>query len=257
LPVSDLDLLTGAARAAGDIARRHWRQDPAVITKPDGSPVSAADLEVDAFLRDTLCAARPDYGWLSEETADDGSRHRAAQTFIVDPIDGTRAFLNGETTFSHALAVVRDGLVTAAVVFLPMQDQLYAAAPDGPATLNGTPIRAADRAGTDGATLLTAKANFAPEHWKGGTPPPVTRAFRASMAYRLCLVADGSFDAALTLRPAWDWDIAAGALICERAGARVSDRHGAGVRFNTPGAKSDGLIAAGGAVWRGLAEGLA
>ena len=256
MQASDLDLLTGAARAAAEIARRHWRQNPEVTTKSDGSPVSAADLEIDAALRNFLRAARPDYGWLSEETPDDGSRHRAEKTFIVDPIDGTRAFLSGETTFSHALAVVEDGHVTAAVVFLPMQDKLYAATHDGPATLNGTPIRVGSRPGTDGATLLTAKTNLSPEHWKGGTPPPVTRAFRASMAYRLCLVADGSFDAALTLRPAWDWDVTAGALICERAGARVSDRHGAALRFNTPDAKSDGLIVAGEAVWRRLAEGL-
>ncbi len=257
MPANDLDLLTGAARAAGEIARRYWRQNPEVTTKSDGSPVSAADLEIDVTLRDLLRTARPDYGWLSEETPDDGSRHRAERTFIVDPIDGTRAFLSGETTFSHALAVVEAGLVATAVIYLPMLDLLYAATPDGPATRNGAPIRAVSRPGLHGATVLTAKANLEPSHWRGSTPPPVTRHFRASMAYRLCLVADGSFDAALTLRPAWDWDVTAGALICERAGARVSDRHGQALRFNTPEAKSDGLIAAGKAVWRGLAEGLA
>ncbi len=247
----DLALLTAAARRAGEVVAPYWRNDPAVTIKADGSPVSAADLAVNAALHAMLAAARPDYGWLSEETPDDGARLDRRKVFIVDPIDGTRAFLAGETAFAHSLAVAEGGRVTAAAVYLPMQDQLYAATADGAATLNGGPIRASGRTVLDGATVLAARPMLSPEHWPGGVPP-VTRAFRASLAWRLCLVAEGAFDATLTFRPAWEWDIAAGALIAGRAGARVSDRHGDAIAFNSADARADGMIAAPEPVWAGL-----
>lgn len=240
----DLPLLIAAARLAGDIALRHWRQDPQVWEKPDGQgPVSAADLEVNEALCALLCQARPDYGWLSEESTDSAGRQATATQFILDPIDGTRAFLEGDTAFAHALAVVQDGTVRAGVVFLPAQDRLYTATAHGPALLNGAPIQASACASATHARVLTAKASLAPELWPGGVPE-LERHFRSSLAWRLCLVAEGAFDAMITLRPAWEWDIAAGALIASRAGARVSDRSGAALLFNRPDPRSRGVVAA-------------
>jgi myo-inositol-1(or 4)-monophosphatase len=242
LPAPDLDLLIDAARHAGSVVAPYWRNDPAVTVKPDGSPVSVADLAADTALRERLMAARPGYGWLSEETPDDAARQSRDRVFIVDPIDGTRAFLAGETAFAHSLAVAEAGRVTAAVVFLPMMDLLYAATADGGATLNGRAIHVSERTTPEGATILAARPMLDPERWPGGVPP-MTRAFRASLAWRLCLVAEGTFDATLTLRPAWEWDIAAGALIVARAGGQVSDARGDPIRFNAPTARAEGLIA--------------
>ena len=258
MPGNDLALLIDAARAAGRIAHGFWRQSPEIWDKPGGAgPVTTADLAVDRMLKDELRAARPDYGWLSEETPDDPARLAHDRCFIVDPIDGTRAFIEGDTSFAHALAVAEGGRVTAAVVYLPERDALYAATEDGPATLNGRPIAAARPDHAGGATVLTSAATLAPEHWAGLMPPPVRRVFRASFAWRLCLVAEGRFDAALTLRPSWEWDIAAGDLIARRAGATVTDRSGAGLRFNRPDPRADGVIAAGDALWKVLQGGLA
>ncbi|MFT5346868.1 MAG: myo-inositol-1(or 4)-monophosphatase, partial [Dinoroseobacter sp.] len=206
----DLSLLIEAARAGGEIAMRFWRKDPQVWDKDDGAgPVTEADFAVDNMLRETLCAARPDYGWLSEETEDSAARLSNSSVFVIDPIDGTRAFVAGETPFALSLAVVTDGVPTAAAVFLPAKDKLYAAALGGGATLNGAPISVA----LPGAEtrLLATKPNFDPKHWPGGLPV-ATRHFRPSLAYRLALVAEGAFDGMLTLRDAWEWDIAAGAL---------------------------------------------
>ena len=94
-PRQDLELIRSAAREAGDLARRLAKAGVKVDIKPDGTPVSEADLAVDQFLFDHLMRARPDYGWLSEETADDPARLRCERVFIVDPIDGTRAFIKG------------------------------------------------------------------------------------------------------------------------------------------------------------------
>lgn len=251
MPENDLALLTYAARMAGEIALRYWKQAPKVWDKGADGPVTEADLAVNAALLSTLRGARPGYGWLSEETPDTAERLQCEQLFIIDPIDGTRAFIAGEDSFSHSLAVVRGGEVTAACVYLPAQDRLYAAHLNGPALCNGAVIGCSARAAPDGAALLTPKASLAPEFWNG-PPPAIERGFRPSIAWRLCLVAEGRFDGLLTFRPAWEWDIAAGALIAARAGARVSDRHGAALRFNSPGATCNGVLAAPGALHAAL-----
>lgn len=240
----DLALLIDAAKLAGAIALRHWQAAPQVWEKPDGQgPVSAADLEVNEMLATYLRSLRPGYGWLSEESEDDHARLATECQFVLDPIDGTRSFLQGDNAFSHALAVVRRGQVVAGVVYLPAQDKLYAATANGPATLNGEKIGVSRRPSAEGAKVLTGKAMLSPDHWPGGLPN-LHRHFRASMAWRLCLVAEGAFDAMLTLRPSWEWDIAAGALIAARAGAAVTDRHGTALHFNRADPRSPGTIAA-------------
>ncbi len=238
---SDLALLTGAARAAGPVALSFWKRSPRVWDKGAEGPVSEADLAVNASLEAQLRAARPGYGWLSEEgPAVPGWQDR--RSFVVDPIDGTRAFIAGETAFAVALAVVEGGRVLDAVVFLPAQGRLYAAgAGGGPATLDGAPMAASARP-LDGARVLASAASLAPAHWPGGFPP-VQRSLRPSLAWRFCLVAEGAFDALVTLREAWVWDVAAGALIAERAGALVSDRDGGRLDFRQT--RLPGLLAAG------------
>ncbi len=243
MPAPDQALLENAARLAGDIALRYFRNDPKVWEKPGEGPVTEADIAVNDMLLNTLRTARPSYGWLSEETPDTEERLDCEHLFLIDPIDGTSAFIAGDTSFSHSLAIARNGIVTAAVVYLPAKDQLYAAHQDGPATCNGIPIRCSTRAGVQGATVLTPKANMSPDHWHGPVPA-VTRHFRASVAYRLCLVADGSFDGMLSMRQAWEWDIAAGALIVERAGGAITNRQGAPLHFNAQVPRSNGVLAA-------------
>jgi myo-inositol-1(or 4)-monophosphatase len=242
LPAHDLDLLTHAALDAGKIALRFWKNNPQVWDK-DGTPVTEADIAVNDMLRTRLCGARPGYGWLSEETPDDPARLACDHVFIVDPIDGTRAFVAGEETFAHSLAVARGGQVIAGVVYLPALDRLYTASLTAPALCDGQPIAPSGRMTVDGATLLTSRPNLDPAHWPSGVPT-VRRTFRASLAYRMCLVAEGRHDAMLTLKDAWEWDIAAGALICARAGASVTDRTGAALPFNRPHPQTPGVIAA-------------
>ncbi len=246
MPVSDdLTLLIDAARASAEIALRFFREDPETWDKGGNQgPVTEADLAIDTMLKAELRAARPDYGWLSEETEDSGDRLDRERVFIVDPIDGTRAFIAGEKTWSHSLAIAEGGVITKAVVLAPVIDRLYSAETGAVSTLNGEAITATARPEMDGATVLAAKSNMEERHWHGGVPP-VTRHFRPSLAYRLSLVAQGRFDAMLTLRPCWEWDIAAGALIVQQAGGAATEISGAPLRFNSPTAQTSGCLAAG------------
>ena len=252
MPERDLALLKTAAIEAGHIARGFWRRDFRQWDKDAGAgPVTEADLAVNAHLESVLRAARPDYGWLSEESPDDSERLAAGRVFVVDPIDGTRAFINGQEGFAVAVAVVEDGRPVAGVVHLPARATTYAAVAEGAATRDDRVIAAAD-ARLPGATLLTAKVTLSPENWK--SVPTVRRKFRPSLAWRLCLVAEGRYDATMSLKPVWDWDIAAASLIAERAGCVVTDRQGRALRFNSATAQSDGLLVAGPRLHRELLD---
>lgn len=243
MPARDLDLLVAAAEAAGRIAMRYWKRGPQVFDKGAEGPVTEADLAVNRMLEADLCAARPGYGWLSEESADGPARLDCERVFIVDPIDGTRAFIAGETAFAIALAVAEAGRVTAGVIHMPALGHTWAAMAGGPATRDGQPIRVSRRPGIADARLLARKTALAPEHWPGGVPE-LHRGFRASLAYRMALVAEGAEDGMLTVGPTWEWDVAAGALIAERAGATVTDLAGRALRFNAPHPRVAGVLAA-------------
>lgn len=256
MPASDLDLLIEAANEAGEIASGYYTADPQVWHKPDDAgPVTEADYAVDHMLREKLRSARPDYGWLSEETEDSAERLSTKHQFIIDPIDGTRAFINGSRDWAHSIAIATDGKITAAVVFLPIRNQMYAAGRGTGAFLNGERLSIRDRAGIP--SVLAAKPNWQSKFWKNGTPPECDQHFRSSLAYRMCLVGVGRFDAMLTLRPSWEWDIAAGSLIIEEAGGIVTDRAGDPLVFNNPFPQVDGVVAGTNAAHSLLRENLA
>lgn len=242
----DLDLLVEAAQSAGDIAARFFRADVKTWDKGDGQgPVTEADLAVNAHLQAIFEAKRPDYGWMSEESdpLNDTRRLGAEATLIIDPIDGTRAFIDGQLGFATAIAVVRAGQPVAAVVHLPIKDLTYSAVLGGGAFLNGAPITGTKCAQIKDADVLAAKPALDARHWAGGVPE-FRRHFRPSLAWRLSLVAQGRFDAMLTLRKAWDWDIAGASLIAQEAGVVVTDPKGQRLIFNQPQGCNPGVVAA-------------
>ncbi|MEX0318139.1 MAG: inositol monophosphatase [Ruegeria sp.] len=257
MPATDLPLLIDAALEAGRIATRYSGRTAQRWDKPEGAgPVTEADLAVNAMLETRLPGARPGYGWLSEETEDSTDRLACERVFIVDPIDGTRSFAEGSRTWAHSLAVAQGGIVTAAVIYLPQRDLLYAAATGQGATLNGEPIKVSQKATLAEAEILAAKPNLDPRHWRQGSAPDFARAYRPSLAYRMALVGQGRFDGMLTLRPSWEWDIAAGDLILREALGRCTDRTGQPLRFNNPHPRLNGIVAAGTRVHQQLSDAL-
>ncbi|OED46036.1 3'(2'),5'-bisphosphate nucleotidase CysQ [Rhodobacteraceae bacterium (ex Bugula neritina AB1)] len=244
MPATDLPLLVKAAEQAGDIACRYSGPSAKRWDKPDGAgPVTEADLAVNAMLEDMLQQARPGYGWLSEESEDNTDRLSCDRVFIIDPIDGTRSFAEGSRTWAHSFAVAEQGEITAAVTYLPQRELMFTAAKGQGATCNGCPVTVSSAAVLASAEILAAKPNLQAHHWLGGTPPDFIRSYRPSLAYRLAKVADGRFGAMLTLRPSWEWDIAAGDLLLREAGGVITDRSGSSLRFNNRLPRLNGVIA--------------
>ncbi len=244
MPETDLDLLRDVAEKAGEIALSFFDSSPKIWEKDDNAgPVTEADLAVNAYFEERLKSARPEYGWLSEETEDATARLNTKRQFILDPIDGTRAFIRGSENWALSLAVVEDGQPIAAVVAMPKKATTYWADLGGGAFQDGARIQSSNERNVAASTVLSANFNLEPSYWKGGQLPPFETHFRSSLAYRLSLVAKGRFDSMITLRPTWEWDIAAGSLIVSEAGGCVCDRKGRTPRFNNAHPKIDGVLA--------------
>lgn len=224
---------------------RHRARGVTATPKADGSgPVTEADLEIDRMLQSTLLSARPSYGWLSEESVVGTGREAATTAFIVDPIDGTRSYSEGGRDFCIALATVRSGRPETAVAHFPALDRTYVAQRGHGATLNGEAIAVGRRTVVDGASVLASRSQLATAHWPGGAPS-LKLSYRGSLIGRICLVAEGRYDATFSFRPTWEWDIAAGALILQEAGGVMTDGQGREMAFNRSDPRHEGLIGAG------------
>ncbi|MDE1994474.1 MAG: 3'(2'),5'-bisphosphate nucleotidase CysQ [Rhizobiaceae bacterium] len=229
---SDLDLIVEAARQAGKIALGFFRQSPEVWWKNEGkSPVSAADFAANEKLASILRPARPNYGWLSEETDDDAERPSHATLFVVDPIDGTRGFIGGLDLWCVSVAVVTDGRPTSGVLYAPALDELFVATTDGPALKNGEVIAVSNRMEHDIHRFATG------EDMLKGFDPDFRKTIERvkhipSLAYRLAMVADGRLEGTIVKSNSHDWDLAAADLILERAGGALVDLAGNPLRYN-------------------------
>ncbi len=240
-PKADLALLHKVVRQAGAIAKAAFEaNDSKTWSKSDSSPVTDADIAVNNFLDETLRAARPTYGWLSEETKDDHSRHACPRSFVVDPIDGTRAFIERTPNFAVSVAIIEKGRAIAGVVFNPLTDELYEAHLGGGAFLNGTRLTANDPAQIAGIKMIGYPRKFRRLEF-----PEMTVSISNSMAYRICLAVSGQADATIAFTPKSDWDVAAAAIIATEAGAVITDIRGTTPHFDTETTSGLGVICAG------------
>lgn len=243
----DLALALDAVRAAGALARSRFGGPLDVRQKGSQGPVTDVDLAVDRLLHAELGGARPDYGWLSEETAEDGSRLTRARSWVVDPIDGTRAFVAGRPHWTVCVGLLVDGVAAAGVVYNPMTDECFHASLGQGAYRNGAAIRASDQHQIEGCRMLGDAKMFQHPAWPKPWPAMQVET-RNSIAYRMCLVAAGDFDAAVALSAKSDWDVAAAAVIVSEAGGVAGTHTGAPFAFNRPDPIQTSLLASGSAL---------
>jgi myo-inositol-1(or 4)-monophosphatase len=238
--LEDLELLRSNAVAAGILALAYFRQPLKTWSKDNASPVTEADILVDQFLKSSLTGARPDYGWLSEESIDDPARLDKRRVFVVDPIDGTRAFIRGEDCWTVSLAVVEDGIAVAGVVYAPARDEMFDAVLDGGACFNGHPLMRPVPVGD--LTVIPAPGAIHRELEAAGIEYEHGPAL-PSLAYRLVQVATGRFAAVAGRRGAHDWDIAGAAIILSECGVAFDDVCAGTIRLNRSDTRHAALAA--------------
>lgn len=234
--------MRAAAAEAGRLALSMFRNNVRSWNKENQSPVSDADLAVDAFLRERLTAIDPSIGWLSEETADAPERLARDLIWIVDPIDGTRSFLAGREDWAVCVALVEKGRPVAAAIELPATSESFAAWKGRGATRNDKAIMAGRRLHLENATVARpAMLNEAAASAGIAAAPPRIH----SIAVRLSRVATGELDGALAGKNAHDWDLAAPDLLVHEAGGRMTDAAGLVPVYNRAIPVHGALIAAG------------
>jgi myo-inositol-1(or 4)-monophosphatase len=242
----ELELAKMAARTAGEILRGYYRDRGFTVDqKGKDNPVTTADLAADRKLKELLREGFPDYGWLSEETADDGARLRCRRAWIVDPLDGTKEFIKGVPEFVVAIALAVDGVPVMGVSYNPIKDEMFEGIVGVGCHLNGAPVRVTATDALERATILASRSETSRGEWKAYEGKLIVRAV-GSVAYKLALVAAGQADATFTDSPKSEWDIAAGTALITAAGGTVTDIHGHEMRFNKPSVKVPGMIGSNG-----------
>lgn len=234
--------LASAVRDAGAVAMSFFRGTFKSWTKGTGdSPVSEADIAVNDLLRARLPVAGD--GWLSEESENDPSRLTASRVWVVDPIDGTRAYIAGREDWSISAALVERGRPVVAAVFAPAVNEMFLATAGGGATCNGATMVASGGSGLDGARVAGPKRLL---EWIAGRHPGLVAMPRVhSLALRLVRVAQSDLDGAIAGGRAHDWDLAAADLLVHEAGGLMTALDGRPLHYNRSEPTHGVLIAAG------------
>ena len=243
------DGLVDIIKDAGTLALDYFqRADINKWNKKPDDPVSEADLAVDAFLREKLTALAPSAGWLSEETEDDAERLACPAVWIVDPIDGTRSFLKQRTDWAISVAYVVGSQPKLAALYAPSKRDLYLAQAGEGATVNGAKAKVSTTFDLAKSRMMGDETAFRSPYWPVAWPDTMTVTATNSIALRLCMIADGTADACVTLRPKHDWDIAAAHLILKEAGGLLETADKSAIDYNRPSPYHGSIVASNGAL---------
>jgi myo-inositol-1(or 4)-monophosphatase len=239
----DYQKIKSALESAGKILEKYTSGKIASTLKEGGDPVTEADIELDGALKDILLDDGE--GWLSEETADNPDRLDKSRVWIVDPLDGTREFVEGLPEWCVSIGLARDGEMIAGGILNPAAEQLFIATENTPLTLNGEPAQPSDRDTLEGAKILASRTETRRGEWKDFDGADFEVNPCGSVAYKLACVSAGLADATFTLVPKNEWDIAAGTFLLESAGGKTIRKDGKRQKFNSPKTLLPGFIGAG------------
>ncbi len=237
----DAELLQNAVREAGAIALSYFGKPHEHWIKPDHSILTEADLAVNDYLHHALMAAKPDYGWLSEESPDDPSRTSKRMCWVLDPIDGTRSFHLGRDEWCIACALTDGETVIRAAIYQPTCDKFYFAEHGKGATCNGNKLITSPSNTLKNARLAGNASAFKKLEASGVSK--MDMAFTPQIL-RLCMIAEGSADVLVAFGLKNDWDVAAGMLLAQEAGAKVTTQSGTPMKFNGLFPRQQGMVAA-------------
>ena len=229
---NDLKLAINASLKAGEIIMQYYCDDYEIKEKGYHNPVTTADKEADSYLKSTLMSARSQYGWLSEETVDSKNRLNKEKVWIVDPLDGTKEFIEGVPQFVVSIALVEKGIPIIGVLHNPVTKETFHAAKGEGAYLNQGQYRCSIKDSTRDMVILNSRSETRRGLWE-----PYKKHFKelrpiGSVAYKMGLTAIGKADIFATLRPKNEWDICAGTCLINEAGGKVINLNGKDITFN-------------------------
>ena len=229
---SDLNLAREAAVEAGNIILKYYRSDYEIEQKGYHNPVTTADKKADQTIKKTLLTARPEYGWLSEETKDSSTRLKKRFVWIVDPIDGTKEFINGVPEFAVSIALVEYGEPILGVIYNPVTKEIFYAEKNKGSFFNNTKIKCSSKEKISEMKILISRSELKRGDWNEyvdifGCVEPV-----GSVAYKLAMTAAGKADVFISLKPKNEWDVCAGHCIINEAGGRLVNLSGDRRRYN-------------------------
>lgn len=238
-----LRALEDIARRAGDAALKHFRRGIVPEKKPDRSPVTVADREAEQIIRDYVVSAYPDAGFLGEET---GTREGSTGLrFIVDPIDGTRAFVRGWSTWSVLLGIEAEGEPVVGIAYMPADDDFFVAVQGKGATHNGNPVRVSKIGPLADATVTHGGLQ---QFTMTGVGEALIRLSEASDIARGCPDFDGYRQILLGRSDAMvdpgvqPYDICAPAVLIREAGGRFTSFRGEETIYGGGAIASNGII---------------
>ena len=238
----EYQVLTSAVREAGAEALRLAADGFQIYTKPDDSPVTSADHAVNKLLMDRLLGRFPGDGWLSEETPDTAARLEKTRVWVIDPIDGTKAFIRREPEFCISVALLEGTQPMLAAIFNPSTNELYSAVLGQGLHLNDAPVPRTEPAAPQVPTMALSSWELHIGRFKS-VAPHITSRLTRSIAWAMALAAGGVIHGVMTLEPENEWDVAAGTLLLEEAGGSTRDGSGSPLRFNRPVPRYQGIIA--------------
>jgi myo-inositol-1(or 4)-monophosphatase len=239
----ELNLAREAALSAGEILERYFRDRGFEIDqKGKDNPVTTADFDADHEIKRLLRPPFPEYGWLSEETADNPDRLSRRRVWIVDPLDGTKEFIKGIPEFVVSIALAEDGQPILGVTYNPIRREMFWCVRGSGCYMDSQAVRVTLTPSLEHATVLASRSETSRGEWKSYEGKLRVNPI-GSVAYKLALVAAGRADATFTRTPKSEWDIASGAALIVEAGGRITDIDGSEMRFNKPSVKLKGFVA--------------
>lgn len=239
---------------SSEIAMRHYANidtgECAVMTKDDASPLTEADLEVDRYLFDELTKAFPNIPVVTEERANSHALDVSkGMFFLVDPIDGTKEFINKRDEFTVNIALLEDGKPIAGVVCAPVLNECYLGEVGKGATLLNLQTQKSNSitvstANNNALMVVASRSHLTPENQKFIDENKVAETKNAGSSLKFCLLAKGEADVYPRFGPTMEWDTAAGHAVLLAAGGVVNNLDGTPLAYAKAEFRNPNFIAA-------------
>jgi myo-inositol-1(or 4)-monophosphatase len=229
---SELKIAIKAAKDAGDVILKYYKSKYEIRDKSYHNPVTTADKEADETIKKILLDNFPNYGWLSEETVDSNERLLKEKIWVVDPLDGTKEFIEGIPNFVVSIGLVQDGVPILGVLYNPVTKELFSASKGKGAFLNNKSISCSAKKRTEEMKILNSRSETRQGLWGSYKDKFKILEPIGSVAYKLGLIAAAKADVFASLRPKNEWDICAGNCIINESGGKLIDLNGNQRKYN-------------------------